>query len=263
MTMDSFDVGIPHRSTALRLRRRLAVIAIVVAAAATGTYFLAASGTTGLSISPPAGLPASGAVAEVTPMSSTVTRTNGGATLQTGVTVAKIAVAASYSNKIRVEIFWTNANQSISVLNNPDAQISIGVYHAIHTGNCNTDIGSGATIVAPLINLTDTDSATYCVSLDQTATGSPSVSSAGKLLLERNLVGGNLNPGVDASSALSACASNISNDNDVWCQPASITNANQRALFVIASVTVPGTIPVGQQASVSTLGFYVKVRRLS
>lgn len=261
MTMDSFGVGIPRRSTLLRRRRWLAVVAIVVVAAATGTYFLAASGTTGLSISPPAGLPASGAVADVTPMSSTVTRTNGGATLQTGVTVAKVAVAASYSNRIRVEIFWTNANQSISVLNNPNAQISVGVYHAIHTGNCNTS--SGATTVAPLINLTDTDGAAYCVSLDQTATGSPSVSSAGKLLLNPNLVGGSLNPGVDASSTLSACASNSSNDNDVWCQPASITDANQRALFVIASITVPGTIPVGQQASVSSLGFYVKVRRLS
>lgn len=262
MTTDSFDdIGIPRRSTALRLRRRLAVVAILVVLVTTGTYFLATSGTTSVSISPPAGLPASGAVADVTPMSSTVTRANGGATLQTGVSVAKVAVAASYSNKIRVEIYWTNANQSISVLNNPNAQISVGLYHTIHTGNCNT--GSGATTVAPLINLTDTDSATYCVSLDQSATGSPSVSSAGKLLLTRNLVGGNLNPGVDASSTLSACASNILNDNDVWCQPASITDANQRALFVIASITVPGTIPAGQQASVSTLGFYVKARRLS
>jgi len=253
------SVEIARRSAVLR--RRLAVAAIAVAAITTGTYFLATSGTTGLTVAPPAGLPASGSVADVTPMASTVTRTNGGATLNTGVTIAKINVVASHTNRIRVEIAWTNVNQAVSVLNNPNAQISIGVYHAIHTGNCNT--GSGATVDAPLINLTDTDSNSYCVALDQSATGSPSVSPTGKLLLTKSIVAGNLNPSLDGSGALSACASNTLNDNDVWCQPASVTDANQRALFVIASVTTPGTIPAGQQASVSTLGFFVKVRRLA
>ena len=256
--MDS-TVGIPRRAT--RLRRLLPVAAIVVAAVTAATYFLGTSGSTSLSVSSPAGLPASGAVADVTTMSSTVTRANGGAQLNTGVDVAKINVAAGYTNKIRVEIAWTNANQAISVLNNPHAQISVGLYHTIHTGNCNT--GSGTTVDAPLVNLTDTDSATYCAALDQSATGSPSVSSTGKLLLTTSDVGGNLNPALDGSGSLSACAANTSNDNDVWCQPASVTNSSQRALFVIASITVPGTIPPGQQASVSTLGFFVRARRIS
>jgi len=256
--MDS-SVGTARRPVVLR--RWLAVAAVAVAAITAGTYYLGTSGSAGLSISTPPGLPASGAVADVTTMSSTVTRTNGGAQLSTGVTVAKINVAKNYTNKIRVEIAWTNANQAISVLNNPNAQISIGVYHTIHTGNCNGS--TGGTVTAPLVNLTDTDNATYCVSLDQSSTGSPSVSSAGKLLLAKDIVAGNVNPALDGSGTLSACAANVSNDNDVWCQPASVTDANQRALFVIASVTTPGTIPPGQQASVSTLGFYVRVRRLS
>jgi len=253
------SVGTARRP--ILLRRWLAFAAVAVAAITAGTYYLGSSGSAGLSISTPPGLPTSGNVADVTTMSSTVTRTNGGAQLTTGVTIAKINVAKSYANKIRVEIAWTNANQAISVLNNPNSQISIGLYHAIHTGNC---VGStGGTVDAPLINLTDTDSNTYCVSLDQSASGSPSVSAAGKLLLARDIVAGNINPALDGSGTLSACAANVANDNDVWCQPASVTDASQRALFVIASVVVPGTIPPGQQASVSTLGFYVKVRRLS
>ncbi|HET8895127.1 MAG TPA: hypothetical protein VFM96_13620 [Gaiellaceae bacterium] len=253
------SVGTTRRS--LALRRWLALAAVAAAAIATGTFFLGSSGSAGLSISTPPGLPASGNVADVTTMSSTVTRTNGASVLTTGVTVAKLNVAKAYANKIRVEIAWTNANQAISVLNNPNAQISIGVYHPIHTGNC---VGTtGGTVTAPLINLTDTDSNTYCVSLDQSSTGSPSVSATGKLLLAKDIVAGNVNPALDGSGALSACAANLVNDNDVWCQPASVTDANQRALFIIASVTTPGTIPPGQQASVSSLGFYVRVRRIS
>lgn len=260
MTSSGFELT-TRRSTATVLKRLVVVGAVVVAATTTGLYFLGASGSGSLSISAPAGLPASGNVADVTTMTASVTRTNGGALLQTGVTIAKINVAASYSNKIRAEIAWTNVNNAATLLNNPNSQISIGLYHAIHTGNC---VGtSGGTTVAPLINLTDTDNATYCVALDQSATGSPSVSSSGKLLLAKNIVGGNLNPADDLSGAESACAANTSNDNDVPCQPASVTDANQRALFVIASVTTPGTIPPGQQGSVGSLSFFVRVRRIS
>ncbi|HVH50947.1 MAG TPA: hypothetical protein VM690_02290 [Gaiellaceae bacterium] len=260
MTSSGLEL-IPRRSTAKVLRRLLVVGAAVAAAVTTGLFFLGSSGTGGLSISAPAGLPASGNVADVTTMSSNVTRTNGAALLQTGVTIAKINVAESYSAKIRVEISWNNVNNAATLLNNPNTQISIGIYHAIHTGNC---VGTaGATTTAPLINLTDTDSNTYCVSLDQTATGSPSVSATGKLLLAKNLIAGNLNPIQDLSGAEIACAANVANDNDVPCQPAGVTDANQRALFVIASLTTPGTVPVGQQASVGSLSFFVRVRRIS
>lgn len=254
------SVEIARRSALLR--RRLAVVAIVVAAFSTGAYVLATSGTSNLAISSPPGLPASGHVADVTAMTGTVTRTNGAATLATGVRIAKVNVAAAYANKMSLQISWTNVSQAVSVLNNPNAQISIGVYHTIHSGNCNT-AGTGSTVDAPLINLTDTDSATYCAALDQSATGSPSVSTTGKLLLTTSIVAGTLNPALAGSGTVSACAVNTANDNDVWCQPSSVTDANQRALFVIASVTVPGSIPSGQQASVSTLGFFVTATRLS
>lgn len=260
MASSGFELITSRRSTAKMLRRLVVVGGAVAAAVTSGLFFLGSSGTAGLSISTPPGLPSSGNVADVTTMTSSVTRTNGGALLQTGVTIAKINVAASYSAKIRVEIAWTNVNNAATLLNNPNSQISIGLYHAIHTGNC---VGtSGGTTTAPLINLTDTDSNTYCVSLDQGSTGSPSVSSTGKLLLAKNIVAGNLNPVQDLSGAESACAANTLNDNDVPCQPASVTDSNQRALFVIASVTTPGTIPPGQQGSVGSLAFFVHVRRL-
>ena len=243
----------------LRARRRgVAILAICVAFISSLTYWLATTGSTTFSISPPSGAPTSGDIASVTTMSSTVTRTNGAAQLETGVTLAKLALAKSNSTNLRVDVAWTNTNQAARVLNNPNVQISVGVYHTIHTGNCNS---ASQSVDAPLVNLTDTDSNTYCAALDQGATGR-FVSSTGKLLLAGNQVGGFLIPVKDGSGNLSSCTSSGS-DTDVWCQPASISDSNQRALFVIASIVTPGGIPLGQQPNLTSLNFFIGVRRQS
>jgi hypothetical protein len=109
------------------------------------------------------------------------------------------------------------------------------------------------------VNLTDTDSNTYCAALDQTATGR-FVSATGKLLLAANQIGGYINPSIDGVAPLSACGSSGS-DTDTWCQPASISDSNQRALFVIASIVTPGGIPQGQQPTLTQLNFYAQVLR--
>ena len=245
----------PHR------RRRAAAIVFVGAAlfASVGS-FLATTGISSPSVAPPPGTPSSGNVADVTTYTSTVNRTNGAAQLQVGVTLAKIVVSSLFSNGIRVNIDWTNTAQAAKVLNNPNVQISIGLYHTIHTGSCNTS--SPGNVDAPLVSITDTDSNTYCAALDQGATGQ-FASPTGKLLLAQNQVGGFLLPSVDGSGALAACASS-GTDTNTWCQPASLSsNANQRVLFVVASVVTPGGIPQGQQPSLATMSFYVGVNAQS
>ncbi len=239
-------------------RRAIAILVVSVAFIASLTYWLGVTGTTSIVITPPAGTPSSGDIASVTPMTTSVTRTNGGAKLQTGVALAKLSMSNTVTKKIRVEISWTNAVSGARVLNNPNAQVSIGIYHTIHTGACNNSSNS---VDAPLVNVTDTDSNTYCAALDQGSTGK-FVSSTGKLLLAANEIGGYIVPSVDGVAGLSACASSGS-DTDTWCQPASVTDSSQRALFVIASIVTPGGIPEGQQPNLNQLTFYAQVLRSS
>lgn len=235
-------------------RRAIATLLVLGAFVASFAYWLGSTGGSASSISPPPGTPSSGSVAEVTTMSSDVTSTNGAAQLQTGVALAKLTMSKTMANHIRVEISWTNAVQGARVLNNPNVQISIGVYHAIHTGDCNS---ASHSVDAPLVNVTDTDSNTYCAALDENATGK-FANPSGKLLLAQNQVAGYLAPKVDGSGSLSPCASSAS-DTDTWCQPASVTDSNQRTLFVIASIVTPGGIPQGQQPDLSSLTFYTNV----
>lgn len=259
--MTELRAPVPRRSLLRAHRGALALLAVAVAFITTATYWLATTGATSPSIGALPGSSSTGAVADVTAMSSSVTRTNGSAQLQTGVALDKVVVAKTASNHFRLVLAWTNAQSGAQVLNNPNAQISVGVYHPIHTGNC---VGAaGSDVDSPLVNITDPDnSQSLCGSLDQSATGSSSVSSTGKLLLAQNLVSGFLDPALDGSATLSACASAV-DDNGGWCQPSSVSDSNKRALYLIASIVTPGGIPQGQQASLTSLTFFTKVRRLS
>lgn len=240
------------------------MVTLSLALVATAAFWLGSTGSVGLSISPPSGT-VNGAIADVTQMSASVTRSNGAANLQAGVTLARVAVAAPESNHFRLAIAWTNAADAAKVLNNPNAQISIGLYHPVHTGTCG--YAPSNSVTAPLVNITDTDNGTYCAALDQTATGSASVLN-GKLLLAKNLVSGYLAPALDGSASVSACGASTANSTATeealpWCQPTSVTDPNQRALFVVASIVTPGGIPQGQQSSLSNLYFFFESARLS
>jgi hypothetical protein len=217
-------------------------------------YWLATSGVSSPTISPLPGTSSSGEVATVTPMTSAVTRSNGSAQLQVGVALAKIVIASTLANHFRLHIAWTNAQQAGQVLNSPNAQVSMGVYHPIHTGNCNAT--NSTNVDAPLVNITDpANSATYCGALDQSATGSGSVSSTGKLMLATGLFTGFLSPALAPGGSISSCAAS-GVDTGSWCQPSSVTSSTQRALFLVASVVTPGAIPQGQQSSLSSLYFF-------
>lgn len=239
-------------AAALARRRRcraIAVAAVAVSLLASVTYWLAASGTTTTSIAPAPGLSPEGTVADVVTMSTSVTRSNGAASLQTGKTIAKLLAAKDFTNKIKVSVAWTNPVDAAKVLLNPNAQISLGLYRpvsAIASGNCST---SGALKV--------TDGATsFCTLLDSAAGGSTSVS-GGQLLLSQSILTGFLAPTVNGSTT-AACAADAGGPT-AWCQPSTaLAGADQRLLYVVASILTPGGIPQGQQSQVGGLAFYVK-----
>lgn len=281
-----------HAGLGSRLAARrgwLAAAALGVALVTTVGYWLGATGAGLTSISPLPGTTSTGEVAQVVPMSATVTRSDGEARLTTGVALAKLVVAAAATAELRVDVAWTNVLSATRVLGSPNAQLSLGLYHPVHTGAC-VSVPQGHVLVrpagvspagvspagvspvvrpadvsepadAPLVSLTDTDGTTLCAALDESATGSGSVSETGKLLLARDLVAGYLVPGLDGSAPVPACAP-ASTDTGGWCQPASIASPAQRALYLVASVTTPGDHPKGQQTDLSSLTFFIAARRL-
>lgn len=156
-----------------------------------------------------------------------------------------------------VTVAWTNAADSERTLDNPNAQLSIGLYHPVATGSC-PSTGGRPDPVAPQVTLTDTDGVSYCLQLDQSAGGSSSVSAQGKLFLTREIEQGYLLPSLADSAApgsLPACTTTAV----PWCQPGTVTGPTA-ALYLIASVTTPKGIPPGAQEQLSSLQFYLSAR---
>lgn len=257
-----------NRGSLIAARKgRFAVAAIVVALAATVSSFaLGNSGTVATNVTPASGVPSNGSVASVdTSITSTVTRSQGNAQLQTGVTLGRIEVADAWAAKIQISVFWTDPYDGGKVLNNPNSLISVGIYDPIHTGTC---VSTASSTVAQFVTVTDGLSNTYCSRLDEAATGSANVSSVGKLLLSRSTPGGYLKPQTLDGGSLSACGSYAGTapgeSSLSWCEPAataagSLTPSGPGVLYVVGSILTPGTSAIGQQATLSTLHFFVNV----
>lgn len=240
-------------------RRAIALIASALAVvAAVGTFMLGGTGSSSPSIKELPGAN-SGAVAQVTELSSAVTRPNGAAQLDAGVALDRLLIAEEASSHIQVSAFWTNVQEAAKVLLNPNAQLSIGLYHPIHTGECSAtddESNKGKEVDAPRVTIEDTNKEKLCGALDEAAKGSASVSGTGKLLLSKGLIGGYLRPSLNGEK-LSACAASGTS----WCKPAT-AGEHQAALYLITSIVTPGGIPQGEQAQASKLNFYTKVKRL-
>lgn len=258
--------SVTFRGISIR-RGPLAITTLAVALVVTGMAFaLGNTGVVSTNIQPAPGVPPSGSVASTdTSIATSVTRSQGNAQLQTGVTLARIEVAPSFATKLRVSVFWTDPYDAGKALNNPNAQISVGIYNPIHTGTCTT---SATSTVAQYVTVTDGSTSgtanTYCSRLDTTATGSSSVSSEGKLLITKRLPGGYLLPTTPAPSNLAGCSSLGSQTESSlpWCEPTataagSLTTSGPLVMYVVASVLVPGGAPIGQKATLSSLHFFV------
>lgn len=266
MTTSAARVPLPRRSR--RGRRLRVLLGALLAAVLAGTViaWLQTTGTSQFTIPPAAGT-SNGQVVDVVPMSTPVTRTNGAALLQVGVGLAKLEIAKDFPDDLRITVAGTNLYQADQVSNNPNSRFSIGLYHPIHTGNCSTTDNS---VDAPRVNIDDPEiagTADFCAVLAPSpnqATGS-GVSESGKLLLAKNFQAGYLRPRLAAPASPGTCGSTIpggaSDVNDPWCQPASAVGADQRVLYLIASIVTPGGIPQGQQTNLNQLTFYIEGKR--
>lgn len=248
------------RSSKAKRRRVLALTAAALAlVAAVGTFMLGGTGSSSPSIKELPGAN-SGAVAQVTELSSSVTRSVGAAQLEAGVALDRLLVAEKAAEHIQVSTAWTNVPEAAKVLLNPNAQLSVGLYHPIHTGECtatDNESNKGREVDAPRVTIEDTNKEKLCGALDEGAKGSATVSATGKLLLSKGLISGFLRPSINGES-LSACAATGTE----WCKPTS-AGEHQAALYLVTSIVTPGGIPQGQQAQASSLNFYTKVKRLS
>ena len=253
----------------LRTRsKRTGPLAITIVAAmlilTLASFILGNSGIVSTSIAPAPGSPSNGSVASIdTTIASSVTRSQGKAQLQTGVTLARIEVTPSFATKLNVSVFWTDPYDAGKALSNPNAQISIGLYHPIHTGTC---VNQPSSTVATYIAVTDGSGNTYCSALDTSAGGSANVSAQGKLLITRHLPGGYLIPTVPDGGSLALCTSFGGSANQetalAWCEPSvtaagSLTTSGPGVLYVVASVLTPGGAPIGQQATLNALSFFI------
>lgn len=220
-------------------------------------FWLGSTGVVSFSVKPPAGTPTSGNYADITPLSATVSSGNGGATLQTGVALAKITLSDSLLTSTRVDVSWTDVSAAGKVLSNPNAQMMVGIYHAVHEGTCTTNTPGGTD--PPFVDIVDGSGTTLCLALDTTATGQPV--SSGELMLAHNQVSGYLLPSLAVPSSIPSCATGASEEATSWCQPASVASPAQ-ALWVIASITLPGNgnSPSGQQSLLTGLTFYIGAR---
>lgn len=242
--------------TRIRRRRVLALLALAGAAAATSVFFLADTGTTSLSVGTPPGLSAGGKLTDVSSMSSSFTRPEGNASIQAGVALERLVIAQGYEDRVKVDISWLDPQDAGDVLNNPNAQIYVGVYHPIHTGSCTSgNDGSVGDTAATITDSTLTPT-TYCAQLDTSAAGA--IVNAGKMILSRTQLGGFITTSATAPSP-TTCASTGS----AWCLPTSGLAAGQSIAWLGFTIVTPGGKPAGQQNNVSQLDFYVHSTALS
>lgn len=260
-------------SSRRRRRRALALTAVALALAATvGAFALGTTGTSGLAVKTPEGS-VNGAVGEVVKLNSKVQASKGAAQLDAGVALARIDVAWKAADELQVDVAWTNVVEAIKkVLQNPHAQISVGLYEPVHAGACSgtkeEEEDKGNEVVSPYVKVTDEYGSNQetkqelCGKL-AAAGGSVTVSAEGKLLLTREALNGYLEPTGAGSDTLGDC-SEAAAESETWCQPASIAGEKkQDALYLVASIVTPGGTPHGQQPPESAaLSFFEHLKHV-
>lgn len=210
-----------------------------------------------MAITPPAGLPASGNIADVDPMSGTLQRRGGGTQFDEGVNIARITVTPSYAAKVRIMIAWTNASLSHEALGNANAFVRIGIYHPVSMSTTNDSSGPCTSHVkeGPYVTIYDNQLGTttpICVALDTAATGTSSLVEDGKLLLSRQQISGFLEPSIPAPA--SALNTTCTTTTSPWCQ--AFSSPGQAVYYVVAEMFAPGGGEIPNH--VGSLQFYVK-----
>jgi hypothetical protein len=264
------DLRTLERPPSHKRRRALAIIALSVALLASVGAWLSTTGSISAVVTVAPGAPASGVFATVDTnvTSNGVYRASIGPGIQGGVVLAKVLTAKTNTNSVLVSYAWTNAQQAQLIFTSSFVWLSVGLYHTTHTGNCN-HTASGLDTVQPYVNLTEGGQG-YCAVLDTAETGYPtSQMVSNKLRLSQNMVGGYLTPSLDGTTGTNAAcgaasSGALSADDAAWCNPATVSVNDQRALFAIATITTSGGIPYGTyQAQATNLQVFMQARRAS
>ncbi|HEY3292444.1 MAG TPA: hypothetical protein VGJ85_02290 [Candidatus Nanopelagicaceae bacterium] len=233
-----------------RMRRNLAIGALVLVSITSASFWLAASGVNALPQAPvPSGTGPGGHIAVFTPLSSTVTIAQGqGAQLVNGILMGKVVVAAGFSPRLQLDFAWLDPKDAGAVLNNPNSWITFGLYYPIHTGSC-------ASSGEPSGSQTVTDnSTTMCAALNTQATGHLTYN--GRLTVNNTMLSGSIIEAKLDPSTPTTCAATGS----TWCAPSGIgLGLNQNVFYITSSVNTPGGVPPAQQSQLTSLSFYIGV----
>lgn len=231
--------------------------AILAIAAGSVGFYLAQTGTVTTSIQLAPGAPASGNFATMTSVAGTVTGLTGlGAAVSGGFPLARFTTSYSNVRTLKVTVFWLNPNSATDSLKL--GYLSVGAYQVVHGGTCVTSPKKTAT--APDVTLT-TAGATYCAV--QVGASGPELTSSGRLILSRTILGGYLvASGAKATAPIPSCSTRAlstyktDQTNKSPCRPTSITNANTAAVYICAvAVNHGGNVPGTTTTTVSPLQF--------
>ena len=229
-----------------RKRVNLGILALAIVAITTTIFWLAASD--GILALPqaavPAGAGAGGKIVTFTALiPSTMTVPQGqGAQLIDGILLGKFAVAAGFSDQLRVDVAWLDPQRAGAVLNNPNAWITFALNYPIHTGVCtNSDAANSVAI---------TDNVALCVARNTQASGP--LNNNGTLAVTKDLLGSYIMGNMADPSTPSTCGATGS----TWCAPSG-TALNQNIFYITASITTPGGVPPSSQIQVAGLNFYI------
>ena len=263
--MQSHEVGAGPSSgrRAAGRGRRLLLVGLAGVLAWTGVSFMAGAGSTAPPVSVVPGASASGAVAEVRPLTDTVTSSTGHAFVQNGVKFARVDVAATYQDKLRVTMAWQNPTEFARNTGTTAWQIRLGLYYPVRTGTCtNADPGQAVSVTLSAgESYTSGTPQTFCAYRDTTATG-PGVITAGDdrgtQLLASDWLLGVLRPHSVASGS-AACASTGTGD---ACVPAGL-GPDKRTFFLLGSLlNAGGKTPPGQVDSLLGIRLFVRATKI-
>lgn len=247
----------PSRRHRTGRRHRALLLAGVAATLAWATVsFVADAGTATPSVNLVPGLGPDGSIAEVIPLTSTVTRPSGAAHLQAGVHFARVDVAKDYHQKVRVSLSWTNPTAFKTTSQVANWQIRFALYYPAHSGACVQNEGPDLDIGAVTVTQ-GTD--VWCAYRDESADGPGAVTQDGvdqgtQFLATDDLVG-DLRPRKDQTAAPVCTA-----DTRDACY---IGSSDVRTYFVIGSIQNPGGhAPPGNSASIEGMSIWVRAERV-
>lgn len=255
------------RVTTKKARALALMVVAGVAIYTISTFALASTGQNTPNITPASNL-ANGSPFEVTTLPNiTVTRPNGNANIDAGVAIARVKLIQGYGKQLKLDLAWLDPNDAAQVLNNPNAQIYVGIYHPVsQDGDCSSTPYSVSDKYASIVDNLGSGDVHYCAADDANATGSlmygDSTGGVSKLILSPSNISGYIASSM-ADPTSTTCDG--SNHGDAWCTPTALGSSggySYNVVWVVLTIVTPSGKPAGQQNNISDLSFYTQAKSL-